>query len=160
MGYTHYLNIEKKALTKDEFCKVAFDMKLIEQHLNDNDIQLGSWDGETEGVEFDFNESHPESFRFNGIKENSHETFSLKIGDEGFSFCKTARKEYDIAVCLILLSVKYHVRRAKISSDGGNEDWNPAFDLFKTIFPMRSKTFKFRDWIENSKKNDGSLAIV
>ena len=39
MGYTHYLNIEKKALTKDEFCKVAFDMKLIEQHLNDNDIR-------------------------------------------------------------------------------------------------------------------------
>jgi hypothetical protein len=114
MGYTHYLNIEKKALTKDEFCKVAFDMKLIEQHLNDNDIQLGSWDGETEGVEFDFNELNVEAFRFNGIKETSNETFSLKIGDEGFSFCKTARKEYDIAVCLILLSVKYHVRRAVI----------------------------------------------
>ncbi len=72
---------------------------------------------------------------FNGCEQDAHETFYVernnaqpewRKGDpQHFSFCKTARKPYDVVVvaCLIALSSVFG-SRVEISSDGGEE----AFD--------------------------------
>ena len=45
--------------------------------------------------------------RFNGIGQDGHETFILQKEDvSSFDFCKTARKPYDLTVCVILLRAK------------------------------------------------------
>ena len=63
----------------------------------------------------------------NGIEEQGHETFVIKRTG-GRDFCKTARKPYDIVVCMALIALEHHAR-ADISSDGDQEDWQDAIDM-------------------------------
>lgn len=69
---------------------------------------------------------------FNGVGEESHETFYLEenfINDK-FNFCKTARKEYDDVVVGCLLILKKHLNDSiKISSDGDTVDTH--FDFYE-----------------------------
>lgn len=46
---------------------------------------------------------------FNGNEEKgeAHETFAIESNDGKWNFCKTARKPYDLLVCLMLLTFKY-----------------------------------------------------
>lgn len=84
-----------------------------------------------------------EFFGFNGdaSKGEDHETFAFEIGQSKSYFCKTNRKPYDLAVCLCLLTIKFHLKETKISSDG-DEEWITIFENYKEIFPERS-AFKF-----------------
>jgi len=138
MGYTHYWRIDKK-INKKEIENVAYDMQLIEQHLKD--VQLGGWDGETKGVQYDIvkqgNSMNVMGFRFNGYKDGSHETFSLNLGDDGFNFCKTGQKPYDTAACMVLLSLKFHAPHVELSSDGDDDDWSEAKKEYENLFQNR-----------------------
>jgi hypothetical protein len=178
MGFTHYWGFKNDNLPKDKFDKIVKDVEVIEKYFKDNDIvsknadcsfdepvKLADGLGENEGVSYlvnlqDGNKTDYRSFAFNGVGDLSHETFALNEGLNEWNFCKTARKPYDLAVCLVLLSVKYHVRSARVTSDGGNEDWQHSFELYKTLFPKRNVSFKFKDWVSGDKKNDGSLTII
>jgi hypothetical protein len=64
-----------------------------------------------------------DEIRFNGIEDDSHETFALGKRYNGFKFTKTARNPYDrhVLACLILAK-KYFGDAIKVSSDGDNED--------------------------------------
>lgn len=88
-----------------------------------------------------------EFFGFNGdaSKGEDHETFAFEIGHKGFHFCKTARKPYDLAVCLCLLAIKFHLKETKISSDGNSREWIPIFEIYKEIFPEREAYKFYRD---------------
>ncbi len=81
---------------------------------------------------------------FNGSNEGDlgHETFCIsqtweyskydQKNDNGlmFSFTKTARKPYDLAVCAALIIFKeYFDEKIKVSSDGELSDWQDAIDL-------------------------------
>ena len=82
---------------------------------------------------------------FNGVGEESHETFTMnrknpleKTSDgetKYFDFCKTARKEYDIAVCCaLIIAKKYFGNIIKVSSDGIDEDgWDKGKELCQDI---------------------------
>jgi len=78
---------------------------------------------------------------FNGDNKNgmSHETFDIKwfpSGGEVKGFCKTARKPYDILVCVSLLAFKHAFNDSDVfrfSSDGDNSEWATAKDLFTRI---------------------------
>ena len=59
------------------------------------------------------------SIRFNGILEDGHETFMFSNHQDGFNFCKTAYKPYDIVVCEVLLVLNAKMPSLKVSSDGG-----------------------------------------
>ena len=59
-----------------------------------------------------------ELIRFNGIGDEGHETFYFQSGKENFSFCKTARKHYDIVVCECLIVLNYFIKDLEVSSDG------------------------------------------
>lgn len=63
-----------------------------------------------------------------------HETFSIhRKGNSSFNFCKTARKPYDFAVCVVLTLYAKHfgAEATDVSSDGDWEDWEPAVKLVK-----------------------------
>ena len=75
---------------------------------------------------------------FNGDskKQMDHETFGIKwnIGENGF--CKTARKPYDILVCVALIAMNQSFKGTgafSFSSDGDNMDWETAKDLYTRI---------------------------
>jgi hypothetical protein len=91
----------------------------------------------------------PDLIRFNGPKDEGHETFLVtrELGDypdktlpgvclEPFDFCKTARKPYDLAACLVLLSMKRHAPKSvKVSSDGDwDVEWMEARDVYRKLF--------------------------
>lgn len=66
-----------------------------------------------------------------------HETFQIQWkGKDVRDFCKTARKPYDILVCYTLLAF-HHVfddrQVFSFSSDGDEEDWQHAANLFTKI---------------------------
>ena len=51
-----------------------------------------------------------------------------------FSFCKTARKPYDLMVCACLILYKYYFKdEVIIHSDGGESDWTPALEFVQSI---------------------------
>lgn len=78
---------------------------------------------------------------FNGDAENDHdhETCYIDINDSGFQFCKTARKPYDVAVCIALLCfAHYFGDNFEYSSDGdiegGEEGWAKAKEITTKYF--------------------------
>jgi hypothetical protein len=79
-------------------------------------------------------------------KDMRHETFVLtrKAGKPNtwsqddptlFSFCKTARKPYDLMVQACLILYKYYFPEVEIGSDGENEDWAQAFAFVAEVLP-------------------------
>lgn len=65
---------------------------------------------------------------FNGIGEDSHETFLLRdtfLENVGFHFCKTSHKPYDIVVVACLAVLKDHLKSHIILS--GYEDLRDAW---------------------------------
>ena len=127
MGYTHYWDIKKDNLSANAFKKIKKDVDLILVALGDM-------------INFDYNCDNS-VIDFNGKFDEAHENFYLQKGINKWSFCKTARKPYDLAVCLALLCLKYHVEDSNVSSDGDNEEWAKPINLFKQLFPERVVTF-------------------
>lgn len=78
---------------------------------------------------------------FNGDEKTgmSHETFNIQwfpSGGEVKGFCKTARKPYDLLVCVSLLAFKHAFDDPNVftfSSDGDNADWQAAKNLYTDI---------------------------
>jgi|TARA_R110000796_G_scaffold214842_1_gene330840 hypothetical protein len=134
MGYTHYWNIYEKEIPQNIWFDFAHDFVKVLPHfykLLDN----------TTDQKFRVDS---ESIIFNGIGEQGHETFTMNRKNpmeksyndkyEYFDFCKTARKEYDIAVCCALIVAKKHFGDIiNISSDGNNEELEEANSLCKNI---------------------------
>ena len=117
MGFTRYYNIVG-SIDPQKFEKYSEDCKIIcEEITKETGHGLAGCDGEGD-PEFTTDE-----IRFNGIGDDSHETFALGKGYNGFKFTKTARKPYDrhVLACLILAK-KYFGDAIKVSSDGDNDD--------------------------------------
>jgi hypothetical protein len=176
MGYTHYWGFKDETLKQEDFDKIVKDVKVIEKYFKENDIvsrnaggyhkdnfakldkNSVSYRGWIVGKEIE----EIEAISVNGDKEKEldHENLYIQVGENTWTFCKTARKPYDLIVTLILLSVKFHTRSTRVSSDGENEDWQHAFELFNVIFPKRNTFFNFKEYVSGSKTLDGSLQIL
>ena len=85
--------------------------------------------------EINFNAMHPENFEdfCNTRRISSLNRSVLRTGSpEGFSFCKTARKPYDVVVCATLIAIKHHLGDyVSVSSDGDFDnvnEWGPAYE--------------------------------
>lgn len=133
IGYTHYWNLKVDTKVKSLIPILSEIKKVLEPYKKI--------------LQYDYKNGKPivitqTMIRFNGIGDDGHETFCFKLGDEefrdgfSFSFCKTARKPYDIAVCKVLLLLKSLFKDdLKISSDGFVSDdsgfdssWNQSFE--------------------------------
>ena len=133
MGYTHYW-YKIPILSEDSWKDFIQDFNKVLPHFQNELDQTSDQQLEiTNKIVY-----------FNGIEENSHETFYferkqdmkerfIQKDENGFifGFCKTARKPYDLAVCVALICAKKHFGDLiKVSSDGEDEDgWLQAKQL-------------------------------
>ena len=118
MGYTH--NWTPKNVSNSKFGEFAEKCETLKDKLPD-DIKIRCGMGEREPV-FNSNEVW-----FNGDGENdlAHETLLLEPQSTKWSFCKTARKPYDLLVCGCLL-LAHFMLDYEIASDGDISDWYEA----------------------------------
>lgn len=155
MGYTHYWNFKKnpieiengkekfkkavnmlkKAITKipSEIEVNVYDWKTRETKKIMVPLKLAGGDGTGEPI---FNDT---LVCFNGLYDKtndySHETCYIALdSDEEFNFCKTARKPYDVVVCLALLAFK--------KAFGGDFSYSSDGDMTDEGWSMASKIIK------------------
>lgn len=128
MGYTHYFRF-KNVVTKERLSKASEDVKKAFELIKAECPNIVIKDG--------FGENEPQidenAIWFNGdaSKNEDYETFSVRVGDEGFNFCKTGRMPYDVYVCVACLVLKEHFGDdLRLSSDGiGREDEDKGIEL-------------------------------
>jgi len=70
---------------------------------------------------------------FNGCGDESHEGFLIDRDDDKWSFCKTARKEYDTLVFACLLAGKKYGVLSGWGSDGSGDDHTEGKKLYRKI---------------------------
>jgi hypothetical protein len=134
MGYTHYWTITKE-LTPAQFTEWADGVKAIVETAIEAGIQLGN------GLGFDAPNIEETLVAFNGVGEGGHETFGIRLGDEGFDFCKTAAKPYDAVVTASLIHAKKIFDDAiDIKSDGDWNDWDGGKILYETVFDIQPES--------------------
>lgn len=138
MGYTHYWSVLRLAddtVFDMRFAEAVEDIRALMKHNQEHlRIPVASWNGE-EGTE---PEITADSIAFNGVGENSHESFVVESKSSPFEFCKTNRKPYDLLVCvsLLMLAERLGPKRFKFQSDGswGEEDgWDTAAAVCKEV---------------------------
>lgn len=133
MGYTHYW-YQKPGLDVETFMGFGVDVEKIVRNCG---VELREeFNLKTKPV---INELE---IRFNGVAGDGHETFFFqrdKLGrpdqqGEAFSFCKTAQKPYDVAVCAVLIAAKaWFGSDIKVSSDGDEQDWEDGLELAESL---------------------------
>ena len=132
MGYTHYWRPETQIDEKTFEIISGSARKVLDVARTELKIRLA--------YDFDKPAKDPvftnELIRFNGTGNEGHETFYISREDTGFSFCKTARKPYDIvAVAVLCLADYYSEGRFAVGSDGGIDDWKDGLSLARHIEP-------------------------
>lgn len=138
MGYTHYWHRPVgKDFEAEKWKTFVNEVKILSKALP-SDIKLGDGLGEKPF------KLEKDRIWFNGIGDESHETFGIervcppqvdyRRGEsELFSFCKTARKPYDLMVTACLLRLKYYFPYTRVTSDGHYKDWEPAREFIKKV---------------------------
>lgn len=156
MGYTHYWTF--RPIKRGETAKVnkAYKQaikqcqKLLvywnEMHAHEPDMRLSGYSAHAKPGLYG-------GLNFNGARENAHETFMVREHykqnlehDDGFSFCKTAEKPYDVPVTACLAILKHYLGYyIEVSSDGNAYKWAPGVGLAKAALgiaiqnPIKSK---------------------
>ena len=136
MGYTHYWT-HSDAFTPAEWVTIAEDVETILKTAVSEGLALGDGFGEnaitpraaivTNGISF------------NGLDDESHETFGIGRKPEGWTFCKTARKPYDTACTAILAYLEgAHPDKFSVGSDGMPDDWKAGIALLKKALGTRA----------------------
>jgi len=148
MGYTHYFT-QTRNLTQDEWDLLARETVSI---IKKSGIDIVDWDGEV-GSKYTVDN---DEIIFNGSGEDSHETFALsRIGD-GFSFCKTAGKDYDVVVTAVLSAVQAIAPGAyAIASDGDQSDWEAGIALADYVMDedvAMAMSTVFADWAKSREE--------
>ena len=141
MGYTHYFTQTRDFTDKEWRSITAFsgnllknnDAKKVIDHKHDQKLEINN-----------------KTILFNGIKNDSHETFVLdklkgrhpdyytpkeiREAKGVFNFCKTAQKPYDQYVVAFLCGVNVLAPGAlHITSDGWKSEWKDGLNLAQYI---------------------------
>ena len=138
MGYTHYITHESQ-FTSDEWKVVRKDVIAILKTAQADGLKIGNACGEKEITS---EEAVGETeICFDGLGVDSCETFAINRIAEEWSFCKTARTPYDIAVTAILAYLEHnHPDKISIGSDGDADDWEPGITLLKKALGARASS--------------------
>jgi hypothetical protein len=95
------------------------------------------------------------TIQINGVGAEAHEDLYISripkfyswenTKEPLFRFCKTARKKYDLAVCLCLLHVETLINnddKFKMSSDGDwNVEWQQSREIYEELFKCTPRVF-------------------
>jgi hypothetical protein len=167
MGYTHYWTYKPNAIIDIEELRkrfrraveIVYKAKNLIDHQYEHRGQAGGFYDDIKcKIKGGLGEGRPmineSQIWFNGDAKTgtNHDTFSIQwypsVGKEK-GFCKTARKPYDVLVCVTLLAMNEQFKGTgafTFSSDGDNSEWETAKDIFTritgsfvgTIFPEES----------------------
>jgi len=136
MGYTHYFT--KAGTSPDD--ALRFEMfargarTIIDYAKTYEGIKIGDL------------EISDEIVTFNGVGEESHETFYWAIDGSGFNFCKTAAKPYDTVVTACLIHLKdVYGDLVDIGSDGSWADWALGARLYRNATGLTAENFLKRE---------------
>lgn len=130
MGYTHHWNNRSK--DRDAYRE---GLKAVRSIVGNSPVPLANGYGDR-GTE---PEVSPRIF-FNGVgPDDDHETFHLPAEPtQGFEFCKTAYKPYDLIVVACLAAMQEIVGKDfAVSSDGESADWMEGCKFASEILGRR-----------------------
>lgn len=138
MGYTHYWTYNQAADDVEKFAKAVAEIKKLLGTEEVKDIHLC---GETSKLEPILDK---EEVYLNGVEEDGHDDFYVKVNQYEESYCKTAKKPYDLVVMLCLIAFANNLKRFTFSSDGDfDKEWLPARKLYeREIRKLRKSVFK------------------
>lgn len=124
MAYTHYWDI-KEAIPLSKWKLIAEDFNLIEHFCNTKGIMLSGV-----GITSDY-------IIFNG--QDPYEDFCIYRKVLCSDFCKTGKRPYDLAVVLVLCSVKLHAPDCiELFTDGGDKVFTESVKvLMDNLYPER-----------------------
>jgi len=115
MGFTRYWTFDK--LDEEKFGEFSKICQTLVSELN---------------VPLDNVTINRRQVRFNGVDDDSHETFNFNLDKTGFNFCKTNLKPYDLVVCGCLYVAKLVFGKSiKINGDPSDDDEN--IQIVRTI---------------------------
>lgn len=141
MGYTHYWD-RPKQLNDTKFAELVEDVKKILAAAKEKGIEIvgGMGDKGTEPT------LTGDLIVFNGVEDDAHETVHIPRVGNGWDFCKTARKPYDLPAMATLIALNYHFPDvAKIRSDGEQDDeWVAGREFAQEVLGF-GKDFKLED---------------
>ena len=142
MGYTHYWTFKpiKRGQTKqvnEAYSKAIRACQRIVRTYNlgrVDETRLAGVTAHTEPGEY-------MGVCFNGTGSLGHEGFVLRDyykNNEGFNFCKTARKPYDEVVVACLVTLKHYLGdQVQVSTDGDAADWHAGLLLAQKIHKLK-----------------------
>jgi hypothetical protein len=113
MGYTHYWR-NPKGFTDEQWNKLLLEVRKI---LKFSKIPIANGVGD----EHSEPEVNNKRIFFNGVGDDSCETFNLTKTGQDFEFCKTRLLPYDDVVVLVLIEAKKVNPNIQLTSDGGPE---------------------------------------
>lgn len=132
MGYTHYFT--KKETDREDSRR--FDM------FAQGARTIIDYATKYEGIKIGDLEISDEIVIFNGVGEDSHETFYWAKDASGFNFCKTAYKPYDVVVTACLIHLKdVYGDLVDIGSDGQWSDWTLGARLYRNATGLTAENF-------------------
>jgi len=149
MGYTHYWDF-KKVPTQESIWRAVTEIEVLLNNLPEQSTSAGGYYNEHPikicgGLGKGKPQIDTNLISFNGTEKGDlgHETFYVDFTEtSGFNFCKTARKPYDFAVCLALISLANHIEGFGFSSDGDVEDWQPVIKYYEKFNNNPSENLK------------------
>ena len=106
MGYTHYWEFKDTIAPKNfkdgenKFARAAELIRKAYNKVTEMGIEIADGMGEGEPT------ISNKEVCFNGKGDESCETFGIQANDGKWNFCKTARRPYDLLVCVSLLAFK------------------------------------------------------
>ena len=129
MGYTHYFD-QKLPAHPARWDKAIRDIHALLDNLPEHSMSAGGYYAD-DPLEIEVKSINADEIRINGKdgpEDLGHEDFLIRRVSEGqLSFCKTARKPYDLVVCAILIVLDDYLPGVyEIKSDGTTDEWMAA----------------------------------
>lgn len=146
MGYTHYWTFKPAPRGKANQVELKYQLAIKEcaklaRVWNDTCKAEGrDWE-RLSGYTAHVKPGAYGGIHLNGKGPEAHEDFIMREHfnqNEGFNFCKTARKPYDTVITACLAVFKYRLGEClEVSSDGNAEDWDAGVTFARTVLKRK-----------------------
>ena len=125
MGYTHHWSNSRPIDDSEWEAITTRARQILRVAQDDLGIALSE--------EYDVNKMpivSEKEIRFNGYADEGHETFMITRDADEYSFCKTARKPYDVVVVALLQLLGVYAPGFDWRSEGNDEDLIDGLALY------------------------------
>jgi len=151
MGYTHYFTFKAASRSQataieNKYQRAIEDCQRVIKRYYAENGGLSGYSAHTKIGQYG-------GINVNGKGDDGHETFVLRehfnenLANEGFNFCKTAQKPYDLVVVACLAILKHRLGDCvRVSSDGSAKDWTDGVNYARKVTGLAVKNpIKYSD---------------